>query len=685
MRRPRRLRAVWLLVALGVLGVAMLLSLTIGVARRAARTSLAALGGGTDGFAGRRSRSASPARCSPSSRVRPSPSSGAVMQGVTRNPLADPGILGRQHGRLARRRHRHRLLRPQRPRAATSGSPSPAPRSPPSSSTPSARSAAAAPRRSSWRSRARPPPPPSPRSSAPSCMPARRHRRRASARGRSAESAAAPSRASGRCCRSSPWASSSACSRRAASTRSPSATSSRPGSASASPSRAGAAALGAVMLCGAATGRHRSDRLRRPRRAARLRLLAGVDHRWLLPFSAVVGAVLLTSRTSSGRIVARPAEIDVGIVTALIGAPFFIWIVRRAEDAGAVTSNTRGPRRRLRPDLGCRRAAVAPTRRPRPRRRGRRRRTVMAVLVAAVAVVFVVSLMVGPAPSTRPLDVLGVCSAQDVPGATFTVGRLRLPRAVLADPRRPVLRPRRRRRSRPCCATRSRAPTSSASARAPAPPRPSPSSRCRSTARRSRLSPSSPASSSRCSSTLLSYRGGVAGTRLILIGIGVAAMLDSLTAYVLSGAAQWDLQEATRWLTGSLNGASWPQVLPVLIALAVLAPGAARPLARPVGHAAGRRHGRGPRRARRPDAARGHRHGGRTHLVRHGRRRAHRVRRLPVGPHRGATRGAGRLAAHALGARRRAARAGRRLRRAVRASARAFPSASSPACSVRPT
>ncbi|HSX74165.1 MAG TPA: iron chelate uptake ABC transporter family permease subunit, partial [Shinella sp.] len=31
----------------------------------------------------------------------------------------------------------------------------------------------------------------------------------------------------------------------------------------------------------------------------------------------------------TGRIVARPAELDVGIVTALIGAPFFIWIVRR--------------------------------------------------------------------------------------------------------------------------------------------------------------------------------------------------------------------------------------------------------------------------------------------------------------------------------------------------------------------
>lgn len=71
---------------------------------------------------------------------------------------------------------------------------------------------------------------------------------------------------------------------------------------------------------------------------------------------------------------------------------------------------------------------------------------------------------------------------------------------------------------------------------------------------------------------LLSYRGGVVGTRLILIGIGVGAMLNSVTGYVLSQADQWDLPEANRWLTGSLNGAQWQQALPVALALVVLAP-----------------------------------------------------------------------------------------------------------------
>ena len=59
------------------------------------------------------------------------------------------------------------------------------------------------------------------------------------------------------------------------------------------------------------------------------RLLIGVDNRWLLPFSALVGAGLLTAADVVGRIVARPSEIDVGIITALIGAPFFVYIVRR--------------------------------------------------------------------------------------------------------------------------------------------------------------------------------------------------------------------------------------------------------------------------------------------------------------------------------------------------------------------
>ncbi|WP_243659294.1 FecCD family ABC transporter permease [Tamaricihabitans halophyticus] len=71
---------------------------------------------------------------------------------------------------------------------------------------------------------------------------------------------------------------------------------------------------------------------------------------------------------------------------------------------------------------------------------------------------------------------------------------------------------------------------------------------------------------------LLSYRGGVAGTRLILVGIGLAAMFKSATSYFLSRASEWDHQEAMRWLTGSLNGATWSGTVPVAVALVVLVP-----------------------------------------------------------------------------------------------------------------
>lgn len=67
----------------------------------------------------------------------------------------------------------------------------------------------------------------------------------------------------------------------------------------------------------------------------------------------------------------------------------------------------------------------------------------------------------------------------------------------------------------------------------------------------------------------LSSRNGVAGTRLILVGIGVSAMLESVIAYILSQAPAWSLQEAIRWLTGSVNGAQLGQAAPLLLALIV--------------------------------------------------------------------------------------------------------------------
>ena len=85
---------------------------------------------------------------------------------------------------------------------------------------------------------------------------------------------------------------------------------------------------------------------------------------------------------------------------------------------------------------------------------------------------------------------------------------------------------------------------------------------------------------------LLAGRGGFTGARLILVGIGLAAMLRSMVAYVLSQAAAWEMQSAMRWLAGSLNGATWLRVAPLAVASTVFLaalPAAGRTLAASLG------------------------------------------------------------------------------------------------------
>ncbi|MEU8664644.1 FecCD family ABC transporter permease [Actinoplanes philippinensis] len=204
------------------------------------------------------------------------------------------------------------------------------------------------------------------------------------------------------------------------------------------------------------------------------------------------------------------------------------------------------------------------------RRRRLRRRTVLAVAGVAVAVMAALSLMAGQT-FYPPDDVLRVILGETVPGASFTVGELRLPRTVLAL-------------ITGLCfgmggvtfQTMMRNPLASPDI----------------------IGISSAASAAAAFAIIvlglgetgvsvfaivaalgvavviyvLSFKDGVAGTRLVLIGIGIAAMLNSVTSYVLNQAGQWDLQAATRWLNGSLNGSTWDEAVPVLVALAVFGP-----------------------------------------------------------------------------------------------------------------
>ncbi|MGC9501142.1 FecCD family ABC transporter permease [Streptomyces sp. WG7] len=199
-----------------------------------------------------------------------------------------------------------------------------------------------------------------------------------------------------------------------------------------------------------------------------------------------------------------------------------------------------------------------------------RRRLLVLTLLLLVAAAFVTTLMAGhtfyPAG-----DVLRVVMGEQVPGASFAVGRLRLPRAVLALTagfsfgmagvtfqtmlRNPLASP---------DVIGISAGASAAAALAIV------------TFSMSGTGVSVVAIAAALGVALLMYtlafRDGVAGTRLILIGIGVAAMLDSVTSYVLSQAGEWDLQEAMRWLTGSLNGTTWEETVPAVLAVLVLGP-----------------------------------------------------------------------------------------------------------------
>ncbi|WP_438270796.1 FecCD family ABC transporter permease [Streptomyces platensis] len=60
-----------------------------------------------------------------------------------------------------------------------------------------------------------------------------------------------------------------------------------------------------------------------------VRAITGPDMRWILPYSAVLSPVLLLGADVLGRVVARPGELQVGIVTAVLGGPVFIYLVRR--------------------------------------------------------------------------------------------------------------------------------------------------------------------------------------------------------------------------------------------------------------------------------------------------------------------------------------------------------------------
>lgn len=201
------------------------------------------------------------------------------------------------------------------------------------------------------------------------------------------------------------------------------------------------------------------------------------------------------------------------------------------------------------------------------KRKASKTRVLHLLLVALLVGVFALTLVLGQS-FIAPSAVIRVLSGEDVPGVGFTVGELRLPRAVLSILAglsfglggvafQTMLR-------NPLASPDIIGISSGASAAA--------------VFAIVVLSMSGPivsvfAVTAGLGVALLvyglSFRNGLAGTRLILVGIGISGMLQSIVAYILVRAPAWNLQEAMRWLTGSVNGARLDQALPLLLGLLV--------------------------------------------------------------------------------------------------------------------
>lgn len=214
-------------------------------------------------------------------------------------------------------------------------------------------------------------------------------------------------------------------------------------------------------------------------------------------------------------------------------------------------------------------AAVARLRAGR-RSRSRRRILTMSALGVLATVLFGAMLVLGN--TIYPLsDVLAVLTGQEVPGASFAVGTLRLPRALTAvlagiafgvagSTFQTMLR-------NPLASPDVIGITSGASAAAVL------SLVVLHWSGAATMGLALVAGIATAAIIYLAARGGEStGGRLILIGIGVGAMMDAVVSYLLLRAAVWDLPAAIRWMTGSLNGSRMEDVPPLAIAVVVLVP-----------------------------------------------------------------------------------------------------------------
>lgn len=204
------------------------------------------------------------------------------------------------------------------------------------------------------------------------------------------------------------------------------------------------------------------------------------------------------------------------------------------------------------------------------RHRTRRRATALVVLSTAAVLLFAAMLTLGNTVYS-PAEVIAVMLGQDVPGASFTVGTLRIPRALTAvlagvafgvagSTFQTMLR-------NPLASPDVIGITSGASAAAIL------ALIVLGWGSGATVAFSLVAGLATAAVIYLAARGGEStGGRLILIGIGVGAMLDAVVAYLLVRADVYDVAVAARWMTGSLNGTRMEQIPPLAVAVLLLVP-----------------------------------------------------------------------------------------------------------------
>ncbi|MEX3104760.1 iron ABC transporter permease [Streptomyces sp. V2] len=91
--------------------------------------------------------------------------------------------------------------------------------------------------------------------------------------------------------------------------------------------------LAATVLCGAATAACGPIAFVGLMVPHAVRSFTGPDLRWIMPYAAILSPVLLLGSDVLGRVVARPSEVQVGIITAIVGGPVFVFLVRRRRTA----------------------------------------------------------------------------------------------------------------------------------------------------------------------------------------------------------------------------------------------------------------------------------------------------------------------------------------------------------------